>query len=218
MFKVERTGDAPVCLTSNEYNTPEVVERLYDMFHGKCYLCEQADLDAPEIEHFEPHMGDDTLKYDWENLYYSCARCNSIKGTRHRNLIDCCSSEINVVRAIKRKPPTMPDSNMEITAVIEDPRVHNTVELLERCFNEDNTALRGITRANLSENLFRHYTKLLSHRLVIVNRESTDRDIQDAVERIEIMLRDTYEFSAFWRWCVMEDRQLREKLGHALHF
>lgn len=218
MFKVERTGDAPICLASNEYNTPEVVERLYDIFHGKCYLCEQADLDAPEVEHFEPHMGDDTLKYDWENLYYSCARCNSIKGTRHQNLIDCCTSEINVVRAIKRKPPTMPDSNMEITAVIEEPRVHNTVELLDRCFNEDNTALRGITRANLSENLFKHYTKLLSHRLVIVNRESTDRDIQDAVERIEIMLRDTYEFSAFWRWCVMEDRQLREKLEHALHF
>ncbi|MEP3349672.1 MAG: HNH endonuclease [Marinomonas sp.] len=218
MFKVERTGEAPKCLASNEYNTPEVVERLYDIFHGKCYLCEQADLDAPEVEHFEPHMGDDTLKYDWENLYYSCARCNSIKGTRHQNLIDCCSSEINVVRAIKRKPPTMPDSNMEITAVLEDPRVHNTVELLDRCFNEDNTALRGITRANLSENLFKHYTKLLSHRLVIVNRESTDRDIQDAVERIEIMLRDTYEFSAFWRWCVMEDRQLREKLEHALHF
>lgn len=218
MFKVERTGDAPICLASNEYNTPEVVERLYDIFHGKCYLCEQADLDAPEVEHFEPHMGDDTLKYDWENLYYSCARCNSIKGTRHQNLIDCCTSEINVVRAIKRKPPTMPDSNMEITAVIEEPRVHNTVELLDRCFNEDNTALRGITRANLSENLFKHYTKLLSHRLVIVNRESTDRDIQDAVERIEIMLRDNYEFSAFWRWCVMEDRQLREKLEHALHF
>ena len=173
MFKVERIGDAPTSLARKVYNSPEVVERLNEMFHGKCYLCEQADLDAPEIEHFEPHMENEVLKFDWNNLFYSCARCNSIKGTRHINLVDCCSDDINLVHAIKHMPPIMPDNDVGITTIVNNPKVINTVELLNRCFNEDNTALRGITRANLMEKLFKHYTKLLNHRLTIVNRGST---------------------------------------------
>ncbi|ATC88304.1 hypothetical protein [Pseudoalteromonas arctica] len=209
MFKVERIGEAPASLARKVYNSPEVVERLNKMFHGKCYLCEQADLDAPEIEHFEPHLENEVLKFDWNNLFYSCARCNSIKGTRHKNLVDCCSDDINLVHAIKHMPPIMPDNDVGITAIVDNPKVINTVELLSRCFNEDNTALRGITRANLMEKLFKHYTKLLNHRLTIVSRESTDRDIQDAVERIEVMIRDNYEFSAFWRSYVKDDKKLQ---------
>lgn len=218
MFKVERLPNIPGSLANNEYNTPEVVAALYEMFLGKCYLCEKANLDAPEIEHFEPHMGNAALKYDWSNLYYSCARCNSIKSHRHRDLLDCCSNEYNVVRSIKRLPPVMPDGEMQITAEIDATKVHNTVTLLHKCFNEDNTALRGITRANLAENLFEHYTKLLSYRLTIVNRASTPTEIQVAVEKIEVMLSDRYEFSAFWRWCVLEDSTLSQHLEHSLDF
>ncbi|MDN3637363.1 HNH endonuclease [Simiduia curdlanivorans] len=220
MFKVVRTGEPPECLANNQYNSPEIVQRLREMFHGKCYLCEQADLSAPEIEHFEPHEGDDGLKYEWNNLYFACSRCNSVKSNTHRNLLDCCSDEIDVVRTIKCLPPTMPDAPVQISAAdhVEDLRVINTVELLHKCFNESNTAIRGITREVLVEKLFDYLIDLLTHRRTIVNRRTTPHEKQHAQERIEVMIQDNFEFSAFWRWYVLSDTVLRERLSDAINF
>ena len=218
MFKVVREGDAPVCLASNVYNSPEVVERLERMFHGKCYICEQANLQAPEIEHFQPHEGNSLLKYDWNNLYYSCARCNSIKSNTHRNLIDCCSTDIDVVRSIKCLMPHSPDDNVFISAEINDLRVQNTVTLLDKCFNEEGTALRGITRASLVEKLYEYYCDFLCYRQAIVNRRSTPRVKQDAMDALEVMLQDKFEFSAFWRWHVLTDRKLKDEVEGIINY
>jgi hypothetical protein len=65
MFNVDRVAPAPASLNKNQYNTKDVVDILEPMFHGKCYLCEQDELTDPEIEHFDPHKGDVTKKYDW---------------------------------------------------------------------------------------------------------------------------------------------------------
>lgn len=220
MFKVLRPDNAPACLANNQYNSPEVVHILREIFHGKCYLCETIDLSAPEIEHLEPHEGDDGLKYDWNNLFYSCARCNSLKSHTHRNLLNCCSDEIDVFRTIKCLPPIMPDASVQISAVdhIEDIRVINTVSLLDKCFNEKNTALRGITREVLIENLFDHLTELLAYRRTIVDRKTTPQEKQHAQERIEVMLKSDFEFSAFWRWYVLSDTKLRERMIEAIDF
>ncbi|KPA54166.1 hypothetical protein VT25_03780 [Photobacterium leiognathi subsp. mandapamensis] len=218
MFTVIRYGDIPACLEKNIYNSPEVVERLENIFYGKCYLCEQADLQAPEIEHFEPHEGDATLKYDWNNLYYSCARCNSIKSNIHRNLVDCCSTDIDVVRAIKCLMPRTPDDDVHVSAELDEVRVHNTVALLDKCFNEEGTALRGITRSSLIEKLYEYFTNFLMYRQTIMNRHSTPVAKRDAIEALEAMLQDQYEFSAFWRWHVLTDRKLKDKVEGIINF
>ncbi|WP_419240550.1 HNH endonuclease [Photobacterium leiognathi] len=218
MFSVYRIGDAPICLEKKIYNSPEVVERLEQMFHGKCYLCEKADLQAPEIEHFEPHEGNPKLKYDWNNLYYSCARCNSIKSNRHRNLVDCCSDNIDVVRAIKCLMPRTPDGDVSITQEVNDIRVENTVLLLDRCFNEDGSALRGITRASLIETMYEYFCDFLKYRQIIVNRRTTPREKQDAKDALEVMLQNQFEFSAFWRWHVLTDRKLKNEVEDLINF
>ena len=88
MFNVTRPIQAPAPLANNCYNHPDVLSALKPMFHGKCYLCERDELHDVEIEHFDPHMGDDTKKYDWDNLFYSCSRCNSLKSNTHTNLLN----------------------------------------------------------------------------------------------------------------------------------
>jgi len=220
VFKVVRLGKAPTCLISKKYNDPEVVKHLREMFHDKCYLCEQTDLSAPEIEHFEPHEGDDTLKYDWNNLYLACSRCNSIKSHTHKNILDCCSDEIDVFRSIKCLPPISPNEPIQISAEDhkEDQRVINTVALLHKCFNEENTALRGITREVLIEKLFDHYTELLNHRRTIVDKRKTEEEKKQAQARIEVMIKGNFEFSAFWRWYVLTDKKLRELLNESIDF
>ena len=53
------------------YNTPEVNAALQEMFHKKCYICENNNITSYQIEHLIPHKGDMTLKYDWNNLFLS---------------------------------------------------------------------------------------------------------------------------------------------------
>lgn len=214
MFNTVRIPDAPDCLNAERYNTKEVVEILEPMFLGKCYLCEQDELSDPEIEHFDPHEGDVTKKYDWNNLYYSCGRCNSIKSNIHRNLLDCCDPNVDVFREIQCLLPSTPDSLVAVVALNrpDDEKTKNTVRLIERCYNEKNTPLRGITRSVLMEKLFEHYTDFLTYRLTIRDKRSTDDERQYAIDRMKSMLSDRFPFAVFWKWHVISDSFLSKKL------
>ena len=53
---------------SRNYNIPEVLQSLKQDFKNKCYICEQKEATNINIEHFVAHQGDDSLKYDWNNL------------------------------------------------------------------------------------------------------------------------------------------------------
>jgi uncharacterized protein (TIGR02646 family) len=218
MFNVKRVALAPASLNKNKYNAKDVVDILEPMFHGKCYLCEQDELTNPEIEHFDPHMGDETKKYDWGNLYYSCGRCNSIKGTGHTNLLDCCDINIDVLRGIKCLLPIFPDSNVSITSQLTNLQANNTVELLNRCYNEKNTPLRGITRVVLMDKLFELSVELQQYRLTLKMKKSSTEEKSLAKGRLTEMIKDHYPFSAFWRWYVLSDSFLKEQLVDAIDF
>ncbi|WP_345881032.1 HNH endonuclease [Shewanella algae] len=220
MFNTTRSANAPDCLNDQRYNTKEVVELLEPMFFGKCYLCEQDELSDPEIEHFDPHQGDTSKKYDWENLYYSCGRCNSIKSYVHTNLLNCCDPNVDVFRAIKCILPSTPDSPISVAATINpnDTKTINTVNLVYKCYNEDNTPLRGITRSVLMEKLFEHYTDFLTYRSIIRNKRSTDNEREHAKDRMLSMLLDSFPFSVFWKWHVLSDTFLSEYLDGEINF
>lgn len=65
------------------YNKPEVNEALIEMSRGKCYICENKDsISSYQIEHLKPHRGNLELKYDWNNLFWSCAHCNNLKNAK----------------------------------------------------------------------------------------------------------------------------------------
>lgn len=57
----------------SSYNIESVNQALKEIFHGKCYICENKAVTSYQIEHLVPHRGDKTLKYDWKNLFWSCA-------------------------------------------------------------------------------------------------------------------------------------------------
>lgn len=220
MFNTIRSADAPVCLNTARYNTKEVVDILEPMFFGKCYLCEQDELSDPEIEHFHPHEGDDSRKFDWNNLYYSCGRCNSIKSNIHKDLLDCCDPNIDIFRAIKCLLPSYPDGLVTVEASVNftDIKTYNTVKLIERCYNEKNTALRGITRSVLMEKLFGHFTAFLINRAAIIDKRSTGNERDHAKDKIKAMLRDDFPFSVFWKWHLINDELLSKKFEGEIDF
>ncbi|HFL6936691.1 TPA: HNH endonuclease [Serratia marcescens] len=207
MFNVIRNVPAPVCLSHNIYNDPTVTEALKNIFHGKCYLCEQARLSDPEIEHFIPHEGDPDLKYNWNNLFYSCSRCNSIKSNTHLNLLDCSNDEIDVSMEIIHLAPSLSSEDVTIRNYrqIIDTKTRNTMALLGECFNSKNTGLRGITRENLMENLLKNYSKYLKSRQVLIELESTEQEISHAKASLKAMCKISFPFSIFWRWHVRLD-------------
>lgn len=218
MFNVDRVAPAPASLNKNQYNTKDVVDILEPMFHGKCYLCEQDELTDPEIEHFDPHKGDVTKKYDWGNLYYSCGRCNSIKSFTHTNLLDCCDNNTDVFRGIKCLLPSCPDSDISITAQVNNLQATNTVKLLNRCYNEKNTPLRGITRVVLMDKLFELHVEFQQYRLILIKKKYTPDEKALAKARLTEMIKDHYPFSVFWRWHVLSDTFLSGQLDGVIDF
>jgi len=216
MFNVTRGSKAPACLSKKKYNTPEVVKALRSMFHDKCYLCEQDDLAAPEIEHLDPHEGDEDKKYDWNNLFYSCKRCNSIKSNTHKGIVDCCDSKVNVFREIQCLMPRMLDGDIEVTSTNDS--LENTVTLLRKCYNEKKTGLRGITREVLVERLYDDYADYLQQRKIIKLKKSTPSQNAEAEAILKQMLKVSYPFSVFWRWQFLNDNFLKAKLPDLIDF
>lgn len=213
MFNVIRPVEAPAALARGEYNTHEVVRVLNKMFFGKCYLCERGSIEDVEVEHFEPHMGDEALKFDWHNLFYSCSRCNGIKSSKHKNLLDCTDENIDVFRAIKLRMPSLPDDNIIVEAADASPsiQVKNTVKLLERCYNETNTALRGVSREALVEQIYEYLLAFMQARQLLKHPSTPNSRKQEAIEIIEAMMGVKHPFSAFWRWQYLEDSFLTEE-------
>ncbi len=213
MFKVIRPLEEPAELKTKGYNCGEVVHALWDMCKRKCYLCETLNPDAPEIEHKEPHENkDEDLKFDWNNLFYSCRRCNSIKGTKHKNILDVAQVDPITKIIWNMAPSHYSDVTFEkVDKKCKDKTVDDTIKLLERCFNETGTAFRSITRAALIEKIEVCHAHFLEQSLKIRDINSDPDDIDKARKQLKVMLQDNYPYSAFWRWRFLRDPVLMKE-------
>lgn len=213
MFNVTRTYPAPESIAKGKYNEKGVLSALKPMFLEKCYLCERDEIQDAEVEHFVPHQSDAALKYDWKNLYYSCSRCNSIKSNTHVNLLDCADNAIDVGKLISCMMPSAPSEKVTVKATSKKPtvQIENTVTLLDKCYNLENTALRGISRESLMEQMWDHYTDLLLARQILRKKKAAAMDKQRAEQVIAAMLDLDHPFSIFWRYYYLNDPFLMEK-------
>lgn len=213
MFNVIRPIDAPECLSrANQYNNPEVVFALKEMFHEKCYLCERDEIHDVEVEHFNPQAigGGRT---DWLNLYYSCSRCNSLKSNTHIDLLDCTDPTINVFREMKFTLSFTVGDKIIIESANPNPsaQTSNTVALLNLCYNCTNSALRGISRETLIEQIYQYMYTFMTARSLLKNKSTGDSIKSEALETISAMLDVKHPFSAFWRWSYLGDQFLLKK-------
>ena len=151
MVKVERSFPAPKSLAeeakkaSGRYDKEDVIERLKEDFHNKCYICEMKELQDPNVEHLLPHKNGKypERKFDWENLFWSCGHCNSIKnnGKYDEGIIDCC----------RENPEEFLDFRLDDDSVVIDVKhcdneMHKrTALLIEETFSLKNTGMRTYT-------------------------------------------------------------------------
>lgn len=61
----------------------ETIDMLEQMYKGCCCYCESKikSTSYPEIEHFKPKSKYKELCFEYNNLHYSCKRCNISKGS-----------------------------------------------------------------------------------------------------------------------------------------
>lgn len=220
MFKVIRS-DKPEDWKNSDYTDPVVVKQLKKDFFSKCYLCEQTDFGNVNVEHFVPHLNkSEELRTDWNNLYYACSHCNSIKGSRHKELLDCCEESHNVDIVISLEAPSVPNGKIVLTNTLDNDSelfelTNKTIALLEQCYNNANSGNQQVSHQYLKEKILEEHAYLQNLRFQLKKGLNRLRSQQktDLIEDITNMLQPNYPFSAFWKTYVKNDPFLSEILN-----
>lgn len=207
MVKIERSQPAPESLevektkVGGSYEKPDVVERLAKDFHGKCYICEIDKLQDPQVEHLRPHFNGKyiDLKFDWNNLFWSCAHCNGMKNQRKydNHIIDCCNSDPE-----KRVYFRLHDGNTDVQAIDAlDIDACMTAELVTEVFNKANTGMRVYKSSLRFEELNREMNKLYS----TLDELAKEPGSVFARKKLQALIRRKSRFAAFKRCYIREN-------------
>ncbi len=187
------------------YNTPEVNAALYEMFHGKCYLCESKEVASCQIEHLVPHRGDENLKFAWNNLLYSCTHCNNIKNDRFTPILDCTAVDVDQKIAFRKKGYFGVEETLEFEVLEDSVEAQNTVRLLHAIHY-------GTTPQKKMEAkvIRKHIRKELSNFKELIREycEEEGEDKQDLLAQIKKELKPNSAFTAFKRWIVRDHQEL----------
>jgi len=209
MFKVNRSFPAPPSLAlRRSYDEEDVVKALAKDFYNKCYICETKYPHSIQIEHFVAHNNNDALKFEWANLFLSCARCNNLKRHHFNNLLNCTDPDVDILRMIKLAPPSSPGSKATIIAMATDEKTIETAKLLNKIFNEENTGNKKVAAVSLRRRVFVEFNKLMQQLNRYIDPQSINAERTDALERIRHLMRIEQEYSAFLRWAVLEDEEI----------
>jgi uncharacterized protein (TIGR02646 family) len=202
----------PVPKITSNYNTPEVVTRLEEDFHNKCYICEQKQPSNINIEHFIAHKGDKTLQLDWSNLFLSCGHCNNVKESLAKNKIEnflnCTILEDRVDSNIYYKINPFPKEKAIIEVKIDSKKAQNTKDLIDRVFNGENTPQKKLESSNLRAELLKEIRKF--QELLFEYEEYSDESI---LNKIKFHLNNKSAFTAFKRWIIRDNKILFENFG-----
>ena len=201
MVKVERSTPAPKSLeieskkANGSYNEKDVVERLRDDFHDKCYICELRGLQDPVVEHLLPHKNGTypERKFDWNNLFWCCGHCNSVKnkGKYDDGIIDCC----------KQDPENLLSFSFVDDEVSVEALDHNnnqavlTAILIYETFNLKDYGIREAAAENRMQSLRESMNVL--YRTFEKYKESPDCSLRK--KKMKALLRRDSAFAAFKR-------------------
>ncbi|WP_302625582.1 HNH endonuclease [uncultured Eubacterium sp.] len=219
MIKVERklTDKAQKAIESLEeakaknasYNTLEVNSALREMFHGKCYICENKEITSYQIEHLIPYRGNKELKYDWNNLFLSCAHCNNIKLDKYVPIIDCTKENVEEYIAFRKKGYFGTEEELVFEKLDSRKETINTVKLLEEVYygftpqkKMESKILRRTLRKELSQ--FKEYVREY--------QEAEDDEKEDLKYLIKKQLEDSSPFAAFKRWLIRDNKESYSEL------
>lgn len=204
MVKVERSPIPPASLAlekakgSKNYRSEDVINQLEQDFYGKCYLCEIDELQSIEVEHLKPHYNgkDRDRMFDWNNLFYSCAHCNSVKNMRQyeEDVLDCCKKDPELY--LRQQ---LLDNHVTVEPLDDSHETENTARLITECFEKTNTGIRTKECKTRIDALQRTMTVL--YRTLDDYKKSPEGK---TLRTLRGMLNRGYKFSGFTRTYVRQ--------------
>lgn len=196
-------------LKNGSYNTPEVNAALKEMFHGKCYICENRQIVSYQIEHLNPHRGNTELKFNWDNLFLSCAHCNNTKSDKYDPIIDCTKENVERMIAFRKEGYFGSDEKLVFEMLDRRVETENTVKLLQEVYygstpqkKMEAKILRRMLRKELSE--FKEYVREY--------KEAEDEEKEDLKFLLQQQLKDSSPFAAFKRWLIRDNKDAYSEL------
>lgn len=207
--KTEKSQKAIVSLEeakkkNDTYNTPEVNAALWEMFYGKCYICENKSITSYQIDHFIPHQGDKELKYSWENLFCACAHCNNIKNNKYQPMLDCTKDDIEQFIAFRKEGYFGINEKFVFDLLDSREETINTGKLLQEVYygstpqkKMEAAILRKTLRTELS--IFKEYVREY--------QETEEEEKEDLKYLIKQQLSDSSPFAAFKRWLIRDHKE-----------
>lgn len=209
MVKIERSFPAPASLAeeaqkaTGSYREPDVIERLYQDFHNKCYICEIGALQDPQVEHLLPHCNgkNPERKFDWNNLFLSCGHCNSVKNQRKYDvgIIDCCKDDPEEqiwFRFRGKETQVSAKDRGNVQAVL-------TAQLVTEVFNQKNTGLRTYASSQRLHKLTLEMDKLYA----ALEEVTASPESAFALRKAKALLRRESAFAAFKRGYIRENQE-----------
>ena len=195
--------------TKGTYNTPEVNAALQEMFHGKCYLCENRDVNSYQIEHMYPHRGNVDLKYDWNNLFLVCAHCNNTKLDHYHPILDCTKENIEELIAFRKKGYFGTEEELVFEPIVMREETMNTQKLLQE-IHYGSTPQKKMEAKILRKTLRKELSEFKE--LVREYQEAEDEEKEDLECLLKQQLKDSSPFAAFKRWLIRDNKEIFSEL------
>ncbi len=218
MINIEKSRPAPACLSlekqkkNGDYKCGEVLERIKDDFHNKCYLCEESEPSTINVEHFVPHKGNKDLKFDWNNLFYACGHCNNTKSDKYNDILDCTNPSNIILELLKFEIKPFPKEKVKITALSPDNQTVSTADLLDKIYN-GSTKLKNIEAENIRKKLIREIIDF-QHLLMNYYEPGVSSEDKEYLKRkIKIKLSPATAFTAFKIWVIKNNEGLFSEFG-----
>lgn len=223
MININKSTTIPISLalekakkSSENYRCKGVFPQLVIEFHNKCYICEDYGCSTFNVEHFKPHKGNRELMFAWTNLFLACGHCNNQKLADFDNILDCTNPEHRILDLIQFEIKPYPKEKVFITALSADEKVQNTVSLLQKVYNSENTELKEQEATNITERLIKEmvdFTNILLEYSVPTDFEE-DRKI--SIRKIRRMLSVKSPFTAFKVWVIKSNAYLQSEFSEFL--
>lgn len=141
------------------------------------------------------HKGDLDKKFDWDNLFLSCGHCNSTKNLDlfSENVINC--TKVDQSKHIKHE---FKDKLVVITPLDDDIESITTANLIEKCFDGENTNKRfwasSVRRDELTKEMVLFFRSLKSYK-----KNLADNEKYKAECTLKGLLKSDRKFAAFKR-------------------
>lgn len=202
MVKIERTPTPPASLAeesikaTGSYNKQDVIALLKKDFHGKCYICELNDLTDVQVEHLLPHHNRNIKErvFDWNNLFYSCPHCNSIKKNSKYNekILDCCVEDPEKYLDHCYSPQGV---TVKPADGIIDEKSKMTADLIQNCFELQNTGIRNVG----CDARFKRLATTMNILYTTLRKYKENDSSKKYYNALRAMLKREYKFAAFTR-------------------